>query len=288
MDITLSSNKLDVVLKSFGAEICSVKNKAGLEFMWQAKKDIWPRHAPVLFPIVGQLKNDAFIFENITYSMSKHGFARDCEFKLTESTANTCTFQLQSDANSKVVYPFDFIFEIKYELHDSKLITHYKVTNPSPTPLYFSVGGHPAFACPLEKNESFEDYYFEFESGELLLTELNKGLRKENKQALHLKENKLFLSETLFDNDALVFEGNQINKLSLCSSKSTHKITIECANWPYFGVWSKERCKEYVCMEPWYGVADVEISNQTLIEKKGIIKLVAQKEFNCSFSLTFD
>ncbi|WP_317899075.1 aldose 1-epimerase family protein [Aurantibacillus circumpalustris] len=288
MDIILSSNKLKVVLKSLGAEICSVKNKDDLEFMWQAKKEFWPRHAPVLFPIVGQLKEDTFIFENKPYKLSKHGFARDCEFTLVENSGTTCTFQLQSDLKTKTVYPFDFIFEIKYELVESVLTTDYKVINPSSEPIYFSVGGHPAFACPLNDSEVFEDYYFEFASKQLEVTELNKGLRKETKQTVKLKENKLFLSETLFDNDALIFENNQVNKISLCSSKSTHKITLECKNWPYFGVWSKERCKEYVCMEPWHGIADLESSNKNLTEKEGIIKLEPEKQFNCSFSISFE
>jgi galactose mutarotase-like enzyme len=287
MNYSLSTDNLKVIINSFGAEICSVRNTNDLEFIWQAKKDVWARHAPVLFPIVGQLKDNHYFIKDNSYQLHKHGFARDSEFELLSNNPSSLRFGLSQNDETKVSYPYDFNFEIAYELNGSTLTTLYKVINPSNESMYFSVGGHPGFVCPLTSSETFEDYYFEFESSNLRVTELNNGLRKNTKKDLHLAKNKLFLSETLFDNDALVFENNQVNKISLRSLKSAHNITLECHNWPYFGIWSKERCKEYVCMEPWYGVADSESSNQDFIQKDGIIKLDPQKEFNCSFAVTF-
>ena len=293
MQHTLISDRLNVSINISGAELSSVKNKDGLEFMWQAKKEVWPRHAPVLFPIVGKLKDNSYLFDAIRYELGQHGFARDRDFELIEITKNSCTFQLCSDAKSKENFPFDFIFRITYELVQNTLTTHYKITNPSSsTELYFSVGAHPAFNCPLQKNESFEDYYLEFESSSLQITELNNGLRKtlsgNGKKDLPLNSRKLHLTKETFDKDALVFENKQISKISLRSNKSSHTISMQCENWPYFGTWSKKGCTEFVCLEPWYGIADHENASQKLTEKDGIIKLDAEKSFVCSFSVTFE
>jgi galactose mutarotase-like enzyme len=283
----LKSSVLTVSLNYFGAEINSVKNADGLEFIWQAKKNIWPRHTPVLFPIVGKLKDNIYFFEGKSYELSQHGFARDKEFELIKSNGSSCVFQLRASDETKRVYPFDFIFQISYSLSQNKLITSYKVINSSTQELFFGVGAHPGFNCPLLPNENFEDYFLDFGSSLFEQTELNNGLRSTSKKILHLKENKLQLSKTLFDNDALVFENRQVNKMSLRSEKSNHSITLLCDNWPYFGIWSKKGCTEFVCLEPWFGIADKETTDQAFETKDGILQLSPGKEFNCSFSLTF-
>ena len=284
----LKSDFLSVSIKSAGAEITSVTNTAGLEFIWQADKTIWARHAPALFPLVGKLKENTFIYNDHNYQIGQHGFARDLMFELIEGNDSSCVFEIVSNEKTKLNYPFDFRFQIRYELSNNTLHTYYKVINPSDNSIFFSVGAHPGFNCPLLPDEHFEDYFIEFESQEYSFTELNSGLRSSAKHKVRINENKLFLSETLFNNDALVLENNQINAVSLCSKKSEHKITLKCVGWPYFGIWSKKGCQKFVCLEPWYGIADHENTNQNFIEKDGIIYLEAKKEFNCSFSLSFD
>lgn len=287
MTIELSSQNLSVKINSFGAEICSVKNSAGIEFIWQANKGVWARHAPVLFPIVGKLKDNRFLFEEKWYELPQHGFARDMEFQLISAEKNSCVFQLSSSAETKAKFPFDFIFQIIYHLSDSVLTTTYKIINPSAQTGYFSVGAHPGFNCPLAENETFEDYYLEFESNDFKKTLLDNGLLSSQTSQLNLTNQKLPLSANLFDNDALVFESNQINKISLCSSKSSHKISMECKGWPFFGIWSKKGNNPFVCLEPWYGIADDADTSQNLVSKKGAIAIKPDEEFSCSFSVTF-
>ena len=287
MQTSLESNKLKVTINSFGAELCSVKNKNGLEFIWQAKKDVWARHAPVLFPIVGKLKDNFFVFEGNRYELPQHGFARDMKFELTEHSTSTCTFEINANTETKNNFPFEFRFQINYQLLENKLITTYKIFNPSAKPIFFSVGAHPGFNCPLLPNENYNDYYLEFEKNSFSQTQLNNGLRIDSKSDLLLQNNKLFLSKELFDNDALVFENDQIDGLSLCSSVSEHKITLECQNWPFFGVWTKKGNTEFVCLEPWQGIADNINSSNELTKKDGIIELAPNSEFVCSFSLVF-
>lgn len=287
MTVFLQSEQLSICIEELGAELSSVKNQSGLEFLWQADKEVWPRHAPVLFPIVGKLKGDRYLYQNNSYTLTQHGFARDKQFKLLHQSDTSCIFELRSDVETSKLFPFDFIFQICYQLNGNKLITEYNIQNPSQETIYFSVGAHPGFNCPLLEHESFDDYYLEFESDHYSLTELNSGLRKENRYDLNLNENKLNLSSSLFDKDALVFENTQINEIKLASKKSPHSILMECRNWPFFGIWSKKACNKFVCLEPWYGIADKENATQQWIEKEGLIKLDAKQQFACSFSITF-
>ncbi len=287
MQTQLTSTTLTVTIDHFGAELCSVKNKSGIEFMWQAQKEVWARHAPVLFPIVGKLKDNFFIYNNKKHELPQHGFARDMEFDLVEKSEQSLTFQLRSNSETKTKFPFEFVFEIKYTLEENKLYTEYKITNPSNQTIYTSVGAHPGFNCPLLANESFEDYYLEFEKDNFALTKLNNGLRTDATSALELNDKKLFLKKELFDNDALVFENKQINSISLCSSKSNHKIMLQCDHWPYFGIWAKKGNTQFVCLEPWYGIADAETTANELSKKDGIIQITPGKDFKAQFSLIF-
>lgn len=287
MQTEIRSNLLAVKVNSFGAEVCSVKNNEGLEFIWQANKDVWARHAPVLFPIVGKLKDNFFIHEGKKYELPQHGFARDMEFEVLEQSDNSCTFQLLSNNDTKAKFPFEFKFQISYSVNENTLETQYKIINPSGTTIYFSVGAHPGFNCPLLPSETFEDYYLEFESGTFFKTQLNNGLRTDGIESLKLIDQKLFLTNNLFDSDALVFENKQINSISLCSSTSNHKITLQCKDWPYFGIWAKKGNQQFICLEPWYGIADHENSTNGLSKKDGGIQLAANSEFKAQFSLVF-
>lgn len=287
MAIELLSPLLKIKINQKGAELCSVTNNDGVEYIWQANADIWPRHAPVLFPIVGKLKDDELNHENKSYTLTQHGFARDMNFELVASELNFCTFQLQSNEHTRSKFPFDFIFEVRFDLENSTLKTSYKVYNPSKETLRFSLGAHPGFNCSLLPEESMQDYYLEFESDNYKQTLLHNGLLSDEKLNLNLKDNKLPLSPSVFDKDALVFENNQINKISLCSKTSAHKIIMECENWPYFGIWSKKGCDKFVCLEPWFGIADNINSTKNFSDKNGLIHLSGGEEFKASFSTAF-
>ncbi|MBA3679803.1 MAG: aldose 1-epimerase family protein [Bacteroidetes bacterium] len=287
MQSKLTSKHLTVTINHFGAEVCSVKSNNNVEFVWQGDKVVWARHAPVLFPIVGKLKDNFFIYEGKKYELPQHGFARDMDFDLLEKNETSLTFQLVSNNETKNKFPFDFVFQIKYILEDKILHSHYTITNPLNKTLFASVGAHPGFNCPILPGEKFEDYYLEFESDVFSLTQLNNGLRSDAKAPLRLNDKKLFLTKELFDNDALVFENSQINKVSLYSSRSNHKITMQCINWPYFGIWAKKGNTQFICLEPWYGIASHENGSPELPKKDGIIHIAAGKDFKAKFSLIF-
>lgn len=286
--VSLSSAHLTVKFKKQGAELCSVKNKTGTEFIWQGNPDVWPRHAPVLFPIVGRLANNKYNENGVDFELGQHGFARDMVFNLVEQTDDSCCFELQANESSKKNYPFDFNLKIGYQLNGSILTTTYKIYNPSSAMLPFSIGAHPGFRCPLLNHETFEDYYIRFEGNNYELSLLSNGLRTGQKKTLLLTNKTLDLNPELFNNDALVFENRQINTISLCSKKSAHCITLSSVNWPYFGIWTKRGCTEFICLEPWHGIADLESANGELQSKEGLHWLAPKSEFSAFFSLEFN
>jgi galactose mutarotase-like enzyme len=282
----IKSEKLQVMVNEKGAEVSSVRNTSGLEYMWNGRPDTWPRHAPVLFPIVGKLAGDTFTVDGCKYEMGQHGFARDMAFEMLEKDVDHITFRLVSDDFTLNKFPYAFVLDIKYTLSDNKLTVEYKVENPADEPLFFSIGGHPGFACPLEKTEKFEDYYLLFEKKAYELTNLQNGLRN-GKRALKLENKMLPLSTELFDNDALVFEEGQINSIKLCTKHLGARITLECKDWPYFGIWTKKDCREFICLEPWYGITDNVLAKGEFTEKDGIHKLAAGAVFRKEYSITF-
>ena len=285
----LQNNDLSIKVKSFGAELSSVFSfKNNIEYIWQAEESLWPRHAPNLFPIVGKLKDGTFNYKNTDYHLSQHGFARDKDFICIEKTETKLIFELTASAETLNNYPFHFSFQISYTLNENCLKTEYKIFNPDNTDLYFSVGAHPAFNCPLTENEKFEDYNLIFPlKNQLIINTLNDGLIKESTQIISLINNNLKVSKSLFDNDALVLMNSQIEKISLISTQTNHGVTMECENCPYFGIWTKKNSEKFICLEPWYGIADMENSKSNIANKTGIIKLEPEQNFNCSYTILF-
>lgn len=285
----LQNNLLSIKVNSFGAELCSVVSKeTSIEYIWQAHESIWARHAPNLFPIVGKLKGGEFHYEAKTYELPQHGFARDNEFICVEQTNDYLLFELTASDKTLVNYPFHFSFQVGYKLLDNKLVTSYSIFNPDNCDLYFSVGAHPAFNCPLQKDELFEDYELIFQNNNVLTIHvLNDGLITSQTKQVELKNHKLSISKQLFDNDALVLMNSQIDEVQLVSSKSKHGVSLMSKDWPFYGIWTKKNTDQFVCLEPWQGIADSDTSNGNITQKTGIIKLTPEKNYYCSFDVVF-
>jgi galactose mutarotase-like enzyme len=286
---TLSGNSVTIAVNSFGAELCSVKSNASLvEYIWQADSAIWARHAPHLFPIVGKLNRGAYTYEGRTYKLPQHGFARDHEFICTEETENTLTFELIATDETLQYFPFNFNLKISYVLRDDTVHISYTVFNPDQKPLYMSLGAHPAFNCPLHAQETFEDYELQFNGMNLLtVNKLHDGLITSETKELHLSDHKLHLTPSLFEKDALVLKNTQIHEVRLSSTQSGSGVKMICENWPYFGIWTKPGTSQFLCLEPWYGIADSEHASGKLEEKEGMMKVPPGGYFQCAFTLEF-
>ena len=218
MNYEIKNEYIKAKIKSFGAELNSLqKIDDSLEYIWQGDKEFWARHSPILFPIVGRLKNDSYFYKNQKYNMSQHGFARDKEFEIVEKKDDFIEFKLSSDEKTLKIYPFSFELYLSYKLERNSLIVSYKVINKSDEKMLFSIGAHPAFNWSLEKDLKKEDYFLEFEinnSKRYFLNEL--GLVFDSID-LKFEDKKLFLNEELFKNDALVFNDLNIKNLTFKS-----------------------------------------------------------------------
>jgi galactose mutarotase-like enzyme len=285
----LQNNLLSVKVNSFGAELCSVLSKqTAIQYMWQADNTTWARYAPNLFPIVGKLKDGRFKYGSQICELPQHGFARDSEFICIEHSSDRLLFELAASEQTLANYPFHFSLQIGYTLEGDTLKTNYTVFNPDHKDLYFSVGAHPAFNCPLQQNECFSDYQLVFPGkSDLTINTLNEGLITSQTKMLELQDHKLNVSKQLFDNDALVFMNSQIDEVKLISAKTGHGVTLASKGWPYFGIWTKKGTERFVCLEPWQGIADSDTVTGNLEEKTGIIKLESEQQHNCSFDMTF-
>jgi len=285
----LQNNLLSIKVKSFGAELCSVVSKqANIEYIWQADESVWARHAPNLFPIVGKLKGGNFRYQSKNYQLPQHGFARDHEFICVEQSDDYLLFELTASEKTLENYPFHFCFQVGYKLIENKVVTSYSVFNPDNADLYFSVGAHPAFNCPLQNNESFEDYELVFnDKNSLTINTLNDGLISSKTNQITLNNHKLSVSKQLFDNDALVLMNSQIDEVTLMSSKSKHGVSLVSKDWPFYGIWTKKNTERFICLEPWQGIADSDEAGGDLTQKIGIIKLKSLDNYHCSFDIVF-
>ncbi|WP_179019859.1 aldose 1-epimerase family protein [Winogradskyella forsetii] len=288
----LKNNFLQINIKSKGAELCnitSVKNKT--EFMWQADPEIWGSHAPNLFPIIGCMKDDSYIYKNKSYHMPKHGFARhNDDFTIKNQTESSITFSLISNGDLFEMYPFLFEFDITYTLSENRLTINHKVTNIDKKPLYFSLGGHPAFNCPISKDENYTDYYLEFEKPEntaSYVLNMNTGLLTHETKPVFTDGNKIDLRPDLFNEDALIFKDLKSRIVNLKHKTKGKLLTVNFEDFKQLGIWAKPNAP-YVCIEPWLGIADLETTDQKIETKEGIIELESGAVFEASYSIEID
>jgi galactose mutarotase-like enzyme len=274
MAVKLTNNFISVSIKEKGAELESLFHKAHhLEYIWNANPKFWGKSSPILFPIVGQLKSDTYQYKNKTYSLPRHGFARDHIFEVESRNTNKAVFLLKSSVESKEVYPFDFELRVVYTIEGEKLNVEYQVKNLSDEVMFFSLGAHPAFNVPLIQKTKYTDYYLEFSEEETAprWTITKQGQIDEPESFLH-SATTLPLDKKLFSNDALVFKGLKSTRISLRSTVHAHGFHFAFEGFPFFGIWAAPDA-DFVCLEPWCGIADSVKHNQELSEKEGIQKI---------------
>lgn len=278
--ITLSNSQISVAIKTLGAELCSIKNKLNREFMWEGNPNFWGKHSPVLFPIVGTLKNNTFYHNDTKYTLTRHGFARDMDFELIEKTEDSATFSIQSNSATLLNYPFEFELQIQYTLINTTVEIDYKVVNKDNSEIPFSIGAHPAFALP----SSFEDYSLDFEKVEPLeYTLLENDLVSQQTEKIHTDSNKVPLTYELFKRDALIFKKLQSNSITIIK-KEKPILKVHFQDFPSLGIWTKVGAP-FICIEPWFGYSDTTESNGNLFEKEGVIVLEANANFQAKFSI---
>ena len=270
---------LEIETKKIGAELTSIKLN-GNEKLHQGQSH-WKRHAPILFPIVGQLKEGKTIINEQTYEMAQHGFARDMEFEEIEKNK----FILKFSNETLIKFPFEFELYVEYIINDNELITKYTVINKDSKQMLFGIGGHPAYICEYGTG----DYQIQFNNkeNEIEFMQLENGLISNKKTPNFLKNNSIDLLPNTFENDAIIMKNIKSNKVTLYNKKEDKKLLeFDFTEFPYLALWSKKGAP-FVCIEPWYNTTDHIDSNGKFEEKENILKLKPNEKFECQYKVKF-
>lgn len=287
---TLESNNFRIQIAARGAELQSVFDKRkNLEYLWQADPAFWGKHSPVLFPIVGTLKENRVQYQQNWYKMSRHGFARELDFQLELGDSTRAVWLLTDNEDTREHYPFRFEFRLIYQLKENGFSCAYQVTNPDQQDCWFSVGGHPAFRVPLDSNDSYNDYELVFNqrenAGRWPISA--EGLIENRTEPVLENSNVLPISKSLFARDALVFKHLKSDAVSLRHKDGRIVWTLQFPGFPYLGLWAAKDA-DFLCVEPWCGIADPVDSKQQLTEKEGIIQLAPGSNWHRTWTFVAD
>ena len=280
MTTTISNSNLTAQINHFGAELFSLKNHENKEYIWDGNPVFWGKHSPILFPIVGTLKNNAYSYNGKEYHLPRHGFARDMEFVLINKTENSATFSLISSIETKKIYPFDFELKVIYTLEEYHLSIEYNIINNNNCSMPFSIGAHPAFALP----KSFENYSLKFNYNEVLTSyQLENDLLSDTTENIEMIDNEVPLNYSLFEKDALIFKKIKSKSITILENKKP-LICVRFDNFPNLGIWTKNKAP-FLCIEPWIGYSDTVDSTGNILEKEGIQILNSSEIFKSKFSI---
>jgi len=286
--LNIGSPALRVTLKLTGAEMCSIMDlRDGCEHLWQADPEFWGRHAPILFPTVGESKDGAITVRGASFPMGRHGFARFRDFGLVGKDNASATFRLVADAQTRQSYPFDFIFETGYRVDGATIEQTFHVKNTGNVPMAFQLGGHPAFAVPCGNGGDHTDHSIVLgKKGNYARHLLTKGglFSGEVRPFMH-DTDRFALSHELFKEDAVVFKDASISEAALVNNVTGKQVQMRFDGFPHLGVWSMPGAG-YVCIEPWIGCADDADGTNDMFLKDSAVKLDPGQSFRASFSIT--
>lgn len=296
MNRVFENGKLKVTVSDAGAELVSVWDKEReVERIWRGDAAVWGRHAPVLFPFVGKVAGGKYTYRGQEYKMTSHGFARDREFELVDADESSVTHVLRWNEESLKIYPFKFALYVKHsfdEKNPCRIKIEWKVVNEanSGSAMLYGIGGHPAFTYP--KGVNATDCSLKIDGsglGKALEYHLLDGegcIDMSKKYELELENGRAAIEEHMFDKDALIVLGNQVEKIELCDNQGRAYVSMNCEGFPYFGIWSK-KVDEFVCLEPWYGIADTAEHDGDIEKKPGMQRLDAGQSRSYAYTVDF-
>ena len=290
MIYTLSNDNIQASFNSLGAELISVKDNEGCEYIWYADPAFWASHSPIMFPICGRLPGGKYTFEGKTYEMVHHGFVRSSEFELAEKTDDKIVFALKANDKTRAIYPFEFELKITYTLNGNKLEMRGDIKNTDAKTIPASFGAHPGFNVPLDSG-SFDDWYVEFDEDctpDLII--FSENLLDSGKRTPYpLKDSRIIpLSHSLFEIDG-VFMTHIAKKATLKSDKSSRSITLTFPQMSYLGLWHAPRTEApYVCIEPWCSIPSMEGMPNDIMQKQAMFHILPDKEKSVSLLMEFD
>lgn len=277
-------------IDSLGGQLVSLQ-KDGKEYIWQRDSQFWGESAPILFPVIARLRDNVLTIDGKDYSMPMHGFVKDSELTVQKQSETSITFLLESNDQTKEFYPWEFRFYVTFSLEGEKLQTDFLVENTDDKKMLFALGGHPGFCLPMEEGATFEDYVLEFEKEERLesnhinmetieICALQKDLVLDGGRVLPIKR-------SLFDNEAMIFEGIRSRYVDLVHKDSKRGIRFSYGNFPTLAAWTLSAPVEapFVCLEPWYGMGFRDNEDSDITHKYGMVPLESGESFRDAFSI---
>lgn len=285
----ISNDKLIVTINPEGGTLTSIKDAvSGREYMWQGNPAYWAGQAPNLFPFVGRLHEASYTLEGVKYPMERHGFVRHAQMTLESVSENACCFALQDNEKTWEMYPYHFVFRIRYELDGSTLKIAFQVENQSDKTLYCGMGGHPGFNVPMEEGLKFEDYeltYAEPCKPHQITFSPNLQTAPQRPEYKLVEDKKLPLTHDLFDNDAVVL-ADAPRSVTLSSPKGSHGVTVSYPQMPYVGFWHQPKTDApYLCIEPWATLPGRDMLEE-LTTFPDVISVPAGETFSNDWSIT--
>ncbi|WP_312430875.1 aldose 1-epimerase family protein [Lacrimispora sp.] len=273
MLVTIHDSKATAVIDSVGAQLTSFKDSAGTEYIWQRYPQFWSKCSPLLFPIVGNCRNDRTILEGQTWEIPKHGFCREMDFSSSEQTGTSVTFEIRDTEETKKIYPYSFRLSLVYTLTDGILFMEYRVTNTDDRTMHYCLGAHPGFNCPMEDNAVFEDYDLVFEKEETISSmvydsehlEFNPGNRIDQLNG----SRSISLTHELFKNDAIYFDDLQSRKVSIVNRNTGRGVEVSYPGFETVAFWKSAKAP-FVCVEPWNGSAIYATEDDEFIHKNHV------------------
>ena len=291
MTVTLRNALLTVEIDDLGAQLCSVQNAQGTEYIWQADPAIWGRHAPLLFPVIGRLRDGQYIHRGKSYSISSHGFARDSRFDVVEQSGTRAVFRLTHSPETLAVFPFPFLLTVTYTLEENRLTKACRVENPGQEEMLFELGAHDGFRAPLEPGESMDDYAILLPGLEAITPYgMDEACMTTPKgAAIPLEGGRLPLKPSVFGLDTVILDQLPQRRAVLADRAGRPRVTLDFADFPYLGVWTpaKPFDTNYVCIEPWSTLPDAVFVGRELADKQGIRRLAPGQSEVLSYTTTF-
>ena len=285
MIVTLKNKSAIAQIDSKGAELISYKDVFGTEYMWQKDPKYWAKTSPVLFPIVGNLRGDTTIIDGREYHMSKHGFCRTVEFKVTYQSDEKAIFTYTYNDETLAMYPYKFSLTLTYSLSGAELQIQYSVMNLDERGIDYTFGAHPGFNVPVDGNGGFEDYCLEFDQPETAgcpVYDFDKNeINMSNRADFTNGTNKMMLKYSDFDNDAIMFDQPKSSKVKLYSIKTGRGVEMDFGDFDFIAFWTPIKMDApFLCMEPWCGMAVCSDEGDEFAKKRGCKHLPVGEQHN--------
>ncbi len=285
----INNNNIYISVDTDGAELCSLCDVHGLEYIWQNTDGSWAGHSPVLFPIVGAQKDYQYIYDGVTYPLPNHGFALNSKFKVVEKLSDVLRLRLRENSETLKQYPFKFTFDVSFELSNDSLYIRYTVTNNDEKVMPFSVGGHTGYPVPLEEDEKFEDYRLKFDFAETCQAPvLTRGMTAEAEEYMPLLDNTQYIDLTheLFSRGVLVLENLKSRGVELYSKNSGRGVRVDFEGFDNLGLWQNPNGGNYICIEPWSSPGTHSHPSGLLEKRKGMTLLKPQETAEFGYKIT--